>query len=554
MISRKIGIGPKNDNYARLAHYIAAAGQEGEKLLTSWCAGCAEEEDYAGGIAEVTDTQALNTRAKAAKTYHLIVSFRPEDEAKLTPEVFREIEGRFAAALGYTEHQRHCAVHKNTGNLHMHIAYNMIHPEKRTWNKEFRDFSARNKLCRELEQEYGLVVDKGREPGQKHPALGDRAAQAEAHSGQESFESYAKRHTDKILAAVGTVRGWQELHTALASFGLEIKPHGNGLVVKDQHGKHTVKASAVDRSLSLKKLVARFGPYCPAQGLEDIQELSRYQAEPLHRSPERGELFAEYRRGIEERKARLQAVKDREDAALAAIRGKWAAKRKEIEGMGIAKKNKRSLLTLTRKHEAEAIAKARLDRTPEREAVRRDIPFTSWNGFLQHRAEQGNETALAVLRSRRESVAEEKEAAPAKDWSQHGKEQFQDKAGIRAEYAEKERTLLERQDIAARRKTRLLAVLRMERLAAENGLDRFRHKVDHKGAVIFTLPGGGVIRDEGKELFFSARDEAAQRIALAYAQKKWGQGVTLEGNHIVREQRRDLDLERKKEQRRGMGR
>jgi len=553
MISRKIGIGPKNDNYARLARYIAAAGQEGEKLLTSWCVGCAEE-DYAEGIAEVTDTQALNNRVKTAKTYHLIVSFRPEDESKLTPEAFREIEERFAAALGYTAHQRHCAVHKNTGNVHLHIAYNMIHPEKRTWSKEFRDFSVRDKLCRDLEREYGLVVDRGREPGREHPSLGDRAAQAEAHSGQESFESYAKRHTDEILAAVEAVQGWQELHATLARFGLETKPHGNGLVVKDRHGKHTVKASAVDRSLSLKKLEARFGPYSPPQGLEQIQELSCYQAEPLHRSPERGKLFAEYRQGMEERKARLQAVKDQEDATLAAIREKWAAKRKEVEGMGIAKKNKRNLLTLARKHEAEAIAKVRLDRTPEREAVRRDIPFTSWNGFLQRKAEQGNETALAVLRSRQESVAEEKEAAPAKDWSQHGKEQFQSKAGVRAEYAEKERALLERKDIAARHKTRLLAVLRMERLAAEGALPGFRHKVDHRGAVIFTLTGGGVIRDQGKELFFSAGDETVQRIALAYAQKKWGRSVILEGNHIVREQRQERELERENKQRRGMER
>ena len=59
MISRKIGITPKNDNYARLANYIAAAGQEGEKLLTSWYAGC-EEEGYAEGIAEVVDIQDRN--------------------------------------------------------------------------------------------------------------------------------------------------------------------------------------------------------------------------------------------------------------------------------------------------------------------------------------------------------------------------------------------------------------------------------------------------------------------------------------------------------------
>ena len=120
MISRKIGITPKNDSYARLANYIAAAGQEGEKLLTSWCAGC-EEEGYAEGIAEAVDTQDRNKRTAQCKTYHLIISFRPQDEAKLTPESFREIEERFAEVLQLSEHHRHCAVHKNTGNLHLHM-------------------------------------------------------------------------------------------------------------------------------------------------------------------------------------------------------------------------------------------------------------------------------------------------------------------------------------------------------------------------------------------------------------------------------------------------
>ena len=549
MISKRIGIAPKNDNYARLANYIAAAGDTGEKLLTSWCAGCAED-DYAEGIAEVVDTQALNVRVKTARTYHLIVSFRPEDEAKLATEAFREIEERFAAALGYSTHQRHCAVHKNTGNLHMHIAYNMIHPEKRTWSKEFRDFHARDKLCRELEREYGLALDRGRKPEPEPTALCVKSAQAEAHSGQESFESYAKRHAAELLSAMNAAQDWQAFHTALASFGLEIKPHGNGLVVKDRHGKHAVKASNLDRSLSMKKLEARFGTYTPAQGLEHVQELSRYQAVPLHRAPERGNLYAEFRQSIEERKARLQAVKEHESEALAAIRAQWAAKRKEIEAMGIAKKNRRNLLAVARKHEAEAIAKARLDRMPEREAVRQDIPFTCWNGFLRHKAEQGSEIALAVLRSRQESVAEDKDAAPIKDWTQHGREQFQNKA----EYAGKERALLERKDIAAKSKTRLLAVLRMESLAPEKGLDGFQHRIDSKGAVIFTLPSGGVIRDEGKTLFFSAKNETARHIALAYAQKKWGRSLILEGNRIMREQRRDQELKKDKEQRRGMDR
>lgn len=126
MISKRIGIAPKNDNYARLAAYIADAGHEGEKALMSWCAGCLGGDNYAEGIAEVLDTQAKNTRTVNSKTYHMVVSFRPEDEARLTPDTFKTIEARFAEVLGWSEHQRHCGVHKNTGNIHMHIACNML--------------------------------------------------------------------------------------------------------------------------------------------------------------------------------------------------------------------------------------------------------------------------------------------------------------------------------------------------------------------------------------------------------------------------------------------
>lgn len=125
MISKRVFIDAGNDNYARLAAYIADAGPSGEKCLMRWAEGMLGGDDYAEGIAEAVDVQARNTRA-ASKTYHLVISFRPEDEAKLTPEAFKTIEQHFAAALGYAEHQRHCGVHKNTGNLHMHVAYNMI--------------------------------------------------------------------------------------------------------------------------------------------------------------------------------------------------------------------------------------------------------------------------------------------------------------------------------------------------------------------------------------------------------------------------------------------
>ncbi len=126
MISTRIPCKLENDNYGRLASYIADASHQGEKSLMSWCAGCWAGDDYELAMQEVADTQALNTRTTQPKTYHLVISFRPEDESKLTPEVFKAIEERFAQALGLSEHQRHCGVHVNTENLHMHIAYNMF--------------------------------------------------------------------------------------------------------------------------------------------------------------------------------------------------------------------------------------------------------------------------------------------------------------------------------------------------------------------------------------------------------------------------------------------
>lgn len=563
MISKKVGISQKNDNYARLAEYIADVGHEGEKSLLHWCAGCLGGDDYREGIAEAMDVQAMNTRTKQSKTYHLVISFRPDDEAKLTPEVFKAIEERFAAALGYAEHQRHCGVHKNTANLHMHIAYNTIHPEKHTRHKEFRDYWIRDSVCRTLEQEYGLVLDNGRAKD-KQNSLGEKAALIEAHTGQQSFESYAKAHRDKIVPVLAAASDWQTLHEGLALYGMEIKPHGSGLIVADRHNqRHTVKASAVDRGLSLKKLVEKLGPYIPAQDLEKVTEQSRYQHAPLHRSPERGTLFAEYREGIEKRKNSLVTVKEQEDAVLAAIKEKWAAKRRELERLNIAKKNRRNLLQLARKREAEETARVKLPFQSPREAIRGEIPFTTWNGFLQYKADQGNETALAILRSKREAAEPEREpqTAKAKDWSQHGKEQLAtNRTEIRAEYAAREVAALEKENVSVQGKKQLLAVLRMEQLAAVEGntgevaqIHGFSATVDRKGVVVFTLPGGGRVLDSGKELFFSGNNDAARHAAVQYAQKKWGKSLRVEGNKIVRLEKK-LEKEQVRNQQQGMER
>ncbi|SBW07565.1 hypothetical protein KL86DPRO_30079 [uncultured delta proteobacterium] len=95
----------------------------------------------------------------------------------------------------------------------------------------------------------------------------------------------------------------------------------------------------------------------------------------LQQLTERGALYTEYQQGIEKRKIGLDAVKKQEDAELAAIREKWATKRSELEKLNIAKKNRRSLIQLARKHEAEERAMAKLPyQTPRNNGTVRASP------------------------------------------------------------------------------------------------------------------------------------------------------------------------------------
>jgi hypothetical protein len=131
----------KYDNFRALALYVAGHTEKkpDEKILHTWIAGCGAD-DFFGALIEIEYVQAINTRSKNDKSYHLMQSFRPEDEDKLTPKCMEEIEKKIALALGFEEHQRICGIHHNTSNIHFHIAYNTINQENYTKLDPYRDF------------------------------------------------------------------------------------------------------------------------------------------------------------------------------------------------------------------------------------------------------------------------------------------------------------------------------------------------------------------------------------------------------------------------------
>lgn len=529
MISRRVPQKPENDDYRRLARYIASADHSGEKSLMRWCAGCLAGDDYALGIQEAVDTQAMNTRTSKEKTYHLIVSFRPEDEARLTPEVFHAIEEEFAKTLGFEEHQRHCGVHQNTNNLHMHVAYNMIHPERLTRHEPYRDFHKRDQVCRELELRFGLTIDNGHAVEKEGPRLNDVAATVEAHTGQQSFEGYAKERREGVLEAVAQAADWESVHAALARHGLDIKPHGNGLVIKDRHGDHAIKASRLDRTLSLPRLVKRLGPYVwPSLTIERIRGQERFTAKPMHRGPERGKLFGEYQRGIESRKMALDALARRKAQELETLRATWSRERGIIDRQFFGR-HRYDLLKIARLKEAEQRLRIQKRIRVEEEQAKKETPYASWTAFLRWKATQGNETALAILRSRENKV--EPEGNPGASTIDHRQE-------VRAKWIDKRIELVAEQDVSRRVRRGLLAVAKAHELAELESVNPqgkrlftgFTSSIDARGTVFIHLINGGMIRDMGKEIAFTAHDESTKEAAFLFAQSKWGKAIRLEGN------------------------
>jgi hypothetical protein len=526
MISRRIQQKQDNDNYGRLAKYIADANHAGEKCMHAWCAGCWAGDDYSLAIQEVSDTQDLNTRTVKEKTYHLIVSFRPEDEFKLNLELLKKIELEFARALGFEEHQRHCGVHKNTNNLHMHIAYNMIHPEKLTRHEPFRDYYLRDNVCRSLELKYGLRIDNGRSTeATSKIKLNPIAATVEAHCGQESFDRYVKERKSEILLSMQNAGDWSQVHAAFARFGLEIKPYGNGLVIKDMNGKLAIKASSLDRSLAHSKMVQKFGEYEAINSCCMHVQQEQFCNRPLHKDPNRDNLYNSYMTEMAERRSALNELSQNKNLELNAARLRWEEERKKIiqEFTG---NHRYRLLKISRLREAEHRINITKAFGVKIDNVRSERPFVSWIDFLRWKASQGNDQALAVLRSKNHVV--NSEVKSEKYFIKNSKNSIR-KESINAQIA-----ILSDGTIDPKKRRSLLAIAKICELAEVESLTQDKNKfftgfstrIDSEGTLFIHLSNGDVIRDAGTKIIYSSNSSFSHNAAEIYAKSKFGPNIS----------------------------
>ena len=143
------------------------------------------------------------------------------------------------------------------------------------------------------------------------------------HNNLESFTSWLRAEVAPDLKALlnrEEALTWVEVHERLGRSGVELRKRGAGLVFSHRTEKLFVKASAVGREFSLKKMQARLGSFEPAregEGSTDPDKVYR----PKPRSS--AKLWHRYREEMSQRKAM------REERRLAAM-ASWRERRRKL--------------------------------------------------------------------------------------------------------------------------------------------------------------------------------------------------------------------------------
>lgn len=155
MVAAVGGIDP--NSWARTADYILDTKDkttQGEKVASYRVTNCDGLDDPADAAILIQSVQAQNKRSTADKTYHMVYSFPPGETPSI--EVLHAIEDELCAAIGYADHQRVSAVHKDTDHLHVHVCINKVHPTGLQNIEPFYDKKRLMEACERLEIKYGL--------------------------------------------------------------------------------------------------------------------------------------------------------------------------------------------------------------------------------------------------------------------------------------------------------------------------------------------------------------------------------------------------------------
>lgn len=403
MISKHVPMRSQaSSSFTGLVEYITDE-QSKEHRLGAISITNSKGETLEDALIEVESTQALNTRATGDKTFHMLISFRTGENP--SQEVLQKVEDRMCAALGYSSHQRVSAVHRDTDNLHIHIAINKINPLTGTYHEPFQFHRTMGEMCDKLEREFGLEADN--HISNKRGAE-SRAIDMERHAGIDSLITWVRR---ECLESMREATTWAELHQVLQNHGLTMKLRGNGCVLETGDGV-MVKPSTIDRDLSKPSLESRLGAFVAAEGQGRATPAKKYEKPPRPMRVNTVELYAKYRDAqatlTRTRNAQLQLAREQRDEAIKKARQSAKVRR----GLSKLASDARTVRRTADRGIGKTLAKQDADQLKKSlQAIQAEYQRTkaslytgkqreTWADWLRSQALQGNAEALTALRSR----------------------------------------------------------------------------------------------------------------------------------------------------------
>ncbi len=271
--------------------------------------------------------------------------------------------------------------------------------------------AARDELLRRLRGSAGSNDGEG-------IRINGRAGDFEANAGIESLIGFGKRTLAPDLAAC---ESWEAAHQVAAQHGVELRLRGAGLVVVDPANRVGVRASSIERAMSLAQLEKRWGAFVPApaavQATRTARPLhpgaapslfSRFSADRAAARSHRASAGQQLRERHNAERAALLADFEARRARMAAVRGGLASLQPSHREKGVKRDTtirpvRAAVLTQIRalaKERKAALEQLRNRHAQERKALASTAPLPGWQDWLRIQASRGDANAATALRSR----------------------------------------------------------------------------------------------------------------------------------------------------------
>jgi hypothetical protein len=361
---------------------------------------------------------------------HFMIAWREGEQPDRT-QMFEA--GRTALeAIGMTpdEHQYVFAIHRDIGNVHLHVVVNRVNLHTGLAVRPGLSYLKLGHCMRELELRQGwqhspgpytvverdgqLVVERDLRSRRERQARPARARDMEAFSGMESLATYASAVPRREVLAELNQAGvtWQDVHAVLARHGLELRIKGRGLAIyaKGRDKLTPVRAGSVDQRLGRRRLEAMLGPWVEPARVIRLSEAERVYLEREIDAPDasRREARARMRAGLrasyendnirqrDEFGTARRKMRSRHQHEYRTLLERHQKVRERIRGSSLSSIERRAAFSVSAFERARELEALREQQAAERRVLKRPQTYRQWVELL---AQQGDEAAIVQLRS-----------------------------------------------------------------------------------------------------------------------------------------------------------